>query len=83
MVADGRVDERIGNYTKFWQSNLKQETNVEVENRIDDYTNVVNVSRWSDGALRVRLGKVTFPASTRANRLPHLSHDTNTSSPPR
>jgi hypothetical protein len=40
--ADGRVDERIGNYTRFWQSDLKHETNVEVENRLDDYTNVVN-----------------------------------------
>ena len=41
-LVDGRVDEQVENYTKFWQSDLKRESEAEVEHRIDDYTNIVN-----------------------------------------
>ena len=56
--ADGRVGERIGNYTKFWQSDLKQETNVEVENRLGDYTNVVNGEKFFYPNIRVTNSRI-------------------------
>lgn len=40
--ADGRVDNRIENYTKFWQKDVNKESEVDNENRLDSYTDVVN-----------------------------------------
>jgi sterol 24-C-methyltransferase len=39
---DGRKADRIGNYTKFWQKDISKEAEVDNENRIDSYTEVVN-----------------------------------------
>lgn len=41
---DGRIDNRIENYTKFWQKDLKKEESVDNDNRLDSYTDVVNGS---------------------------------------
>ncbi|KDQ32067.1 hypothetical protein PLEOSDRAFT_1088200 [Pleurotus ostreatus PC15] len=47
-LPDGRVNDRIENYTKFWQKDMGKEANVDTENRIDSYTDVVN--GYYDGA---------------------------------
>ena len=39
---DGRIDNRIENYTKFWQKDLKKEESADNDNRLDSYTDVVN-----------------------------------------
>ncbi|KAK1227761.1 Delta(24)-sterol C-methyltransferase [Marasmius sp. AFHP31] len=46
--ADGRQDERVQNYTKFWQQDTKDETEVDNANRLNSYTEVVN--GYYDGA---------------------------------
>lgn len=40
--ADGRVENRVENYTKFWKKDLQQEGTSDNENRLDSYTEVVN-----------------------------------------
>lgn len=42
MGADGRVNERIENYTKFWEKDSAKDTETERENRLTSYTDVVN-----------------------------------------
>lgn len=49
MVADqqhpdGRVGQRIGGYTKFWEKDPNQESGTNNENRLGSYTDVVNGS---------------------------------------
>ena len=39
---DGRVADRMENYTKFWQQDPKKEQDVDNENRLHSYTEVVN-----------------------------------------
>jgi len=39
---DGRVADRMENYTKFWQQDPKKEQDVDTENRLHNYTEVVN-----------------------------------------
>lgn len=46
--ADGRVDNRIENYTKFWKEDPNAEQNQDNEKRLDNYTEVVN--GYYDGA---------------------------------
>jgi len=46
--TDGRVQNRIENYTGFWQKDLKKEQGVDNETRVDNYTEVVN--GYYDGA---------------------------------
>ena len=41
-LADGRVKDRVANYTGFWQKDMSKEEAVDTENRIDSYTDVVN-----------------------------------------
>lgn len=41
-LADGRERSRISNYNDFWQKDLKKEAAVDTENRLDNYTDVVN-----------------------------------------
>jgi sterol 24-C-methyltransferase len=45
-LDDGRVDSRFENYSGFWQKDLTKEAQVDSDNRIDNYTDIVN------GALR-------------------------------
>ncbi|KIJ98782.1 hypothetical protein K443DRAFT_133298 [Laccaria amethystina LaAM-08-1] len=45
---DGRIDNRIENYTKFWQKDLKKEESADNDHRLDSYTDVVN--GYYDGA---------------------------------
>jgi len=40
--SDGRVDNRIENYTKFWKTDPNAEENQDNEKRLDNYTEVVN-----------------------------------------
>lgn len=47
-LADGRQGERIENYTKFWNKDLKRESEGNTEARLDQYTDVVN--GYYDGA---------------------------------
>ena len=40
--ADGRVGRRIENYAGFWQKDLSQEDGQDTENRLANYTDVIN-----------------------------------------
>ncbi len=40
--SDGRVDNRIENYTKFWQVDPNAEQDQDNEKRLNSYTDVVN-----------------------------------------
>lgn len=40
--ADGRVGNRIENYTAFWQKDTAKEQTADADNRLDSYTDVVN-----------------------------------------
>lgn len=41
-LEDGRVGSRIENYTGFWQKDMDKEAKVDTENRVDNYTDVIN-----------------------------------------
>ena len=42
VTADGRQENRISNYTKFWQNDMSKEKDVDTANRLSSYTDVVN-----------------------------------------
>ncbi|THH00982.1 hypothetical protein EW026_g1641 [Hermanssonia centrifuga] len=42
VTADGRQENRMENYTKFWQNDTSKEKEVDTSNRLDSYTEVVN-----------------------------------------
>ncbi|KAI0090135.1 S-adenosyl-L-methionine-dependent methyltransferase [Irpex rosettiformis] len=42
VTEDGRQSNRMENYTKFWQKDVGNEKEVDTENRIGSYTDVVN-----------------------------------------
>jgi sterol 24-C-methyltransferase len=42
ITEDGRQSNRMEAYTKFWQKDMNNEKEVDTENRIDSYTDVVN-----------------------------------------
>lgn len=48
QLADGRVQNRVENYSAFWQKDKSQETSTDLGNRLDSYTDVVN--GYYDGA---------------------------------
>ncbi|KIM70574.1 hypothetical protein SCLCIDRAFT_1206702 [Scleroderma citrinum Foug A] len=48
VYPDGRQEQRVEGYTKFWQKNLSHEGEVDHKNRINSYTDVVN--GYYDGA---------------------------------
>lgn len=39
---DGRQEQRVDAYTKFWQKDMSKEADVDNQNRLDSYTDVVN-----------------------------------------
>jgi len=41
-MKDGRDENRVSNYTKFWQSDLSKEQAEDNKIRLDQYTDVVN-----------------------------------------
>lgn len=41
-MEDGRVENRLQNYTKFWKTDLNKEEKHDSENRLNQYTDVVN-----------------------------------------
>jgi hypothetical protein len=41
-TEDGRQGGRIQNYTKFWQKDISKEADVDNQNRVESYTDVVN-----------------------------------------
>jgi sterol 24-C-methyltransferase len=45
--SDGRVDNRIENYTKFWKEDPNAEQGKDNEKRLNNYTEVVNGSSLS------------------------------------
>jgi len=47
-TEDGRQGGRIQNYTKFWQKDISKEADVDNQNRVESYTDVVN--GYYDGA---------------------------------
>lgn len=57
--ADGRVNERIENYTKFWQKDISKDTEADTANRVESYTDVVN------GTLRSDPGRCLHPLTRR------------------
>lgn len=40
--SDGRILDRIGGYTRFWEKDPNQENQTNNENRLGSYTDVVN-----------------------------------------
>ncbi|EJC98250.1 delta-sterol C-methyltransferase [Fomitiporia mediterranea MF3/22] len=48
VLADGRVEKRVENYTAFWQKDMSKEAGVDKENRLESYADVVN--GYYDGA---------------------------------
>lgn len=44
-TADGRVDSRIQNYTGFWQKDTQQDSKVDTDTRVENYTEVINGKR--------------------------------------
>ncbi|KAG2066836.1 hypothetical protein BDR04DRAFT_1106059 [Suillus decipiens] len=48
QYTDGREEKRVENYTKFWQKDLGKEGEVDNQNRVESYTDVVN--GYYDGA---------------------------------
>ena len=40
--ADGRIENRVENYTKFWKKDLNQEESGDNSKRLESYTDVVN-----------------------------------------
>ncbi|TFY81346.1 hypothetical protein EWM64_g2657, partial [Hericium alpestre] len=47
-AQDGRVGDRIENYTAFWQKDMNKEKQNDTDNRVESYTDVVN--GYYDGA---------------------------------
>jgi len=45
---DGRQADRLDNYTKFWQNDPTKETEADMQNRVENYTDVIN--GYYDGA---------------------------------
>lgn len=41
-LDDGRVGSRIENYSDFWHKDIRKEGQVESDNRLENYTDVVN-----------------------------------------
>lgn len=39
---DGRQEQRVDAYTKFWQKDMSKEADVDNQNRLESYTDVVN-----------------------------------------
>lgn len=42
QYSDGRQETRVENYTKFWQKDLGKEGELDNQNRVESYTDVVN-----------------------------------------
>ena len=42
VTEDGRHQDRMEAYTKFWQKDMGNEKDIDTENRIGSYTDVVN-----------------------------------------
>ena len=42
VLADGRVKQRVENYTGFWQKDMNNEAKVDTDNRVENYTDVIN-----------------------------------------
>lgn len=42
VTADGRQQNRMEAYTKFWQNDVSKEEDVDTSNRLSSYTEVVN-----------------------------------------
>lgn len=42
QTDDGRIQNRIENYSKFWQKDPNKEQDVDNQNRLESYTEVVN-----------------------------------------
>jgi sterol 24-C-methyltransferase len=41
-LGDGRVESRIEGYTKFWHQDPNSEQEVDTQNRLSSYTDVIN-----------------------------------------
>ena len=44
ITEDGRQQNRMEAYTKFWQNDMSKEKDVDTSNRLSSYTEVVNGS---------------------------------------
>ena len=42
VTEDGRQQNRMEAYTKFWQNDMSKEKDVDTANRLQSYTDVVN-----------------------------------------
>ena len=42
VTEDGRHQDRMESYTKFWQNDMSKEQDVDTSNRLSSYTEVVN-----------------------------------------
>ena len=41
-LKDGRVKSRVANYTAFWDKDAARDGNVQKDNRVENYTDVIN-----------------------------------------
>ena len=41
-LKDGRVKSRLVNYTEFWDKDAARDGNLQKENRVENYTDVIN-----------------------------------------
>jgi sterol 24-C-methyltransferase len=41
-MADGRVKERVSNYTGFWEKDSANDSEAQKANRLENYTDVIN-----------------------------------------
>lgn len=42
IMADGRVKERVSNYTGFWEKDSANDNEAQRSNRLNNYTDVIN-----------------------------------------
>ena len=42
VMADGRVKERVSNYTGFWEKDSAKDNEEHRANRLENYTDVIN-----------------------------------------
>lgn len=54
VTEDGRQQGRMETYTKFWQSDMNKEKDVDTGNRLNSYTEVVNGAHLQSLSSRAR-----------------------------
>ena len=64
VYADGRQGKRIENYAAFWQKDLSKEQGQDTENRLANYTDVINGECLSSSWRRLECAALAVPAAS-------------------